>query len=121
MNKDELYIKLLLETCLNFKKSKSLFICYEKSVNSGFVDKIILSAHKVGIRDIYLYDNNLYLKHDVLLKSNLEEIENNSLFNCECWNESEKNPDCIDALDSDYYICDGCFDEFKLDKEIDCE
>ena len=39
--------------------------------------------------------------------------------NCECWNESEKDPDCIDALDSDYYICDGCFDEFKLDKESD--
>jgi len=38
--------------------------------------------------------------------------------NCECWNESEKDPDCIDVFDSDYYLCDGCFDEFKLDKEI---
>ena len=41
------YISLLLERCLSFKKSKSLFISYDK-VNKEFVEKLRAQGITVG-------------------------------------------------------------------------
>lgn len=77
---DEKYIKLLLEKCLNFKKSKSLFISLEQSVNKEFGEKLVIYAHKLGINDIYIHDKNLIAKHELLKTIKIEDIENNSIF-----------------------------------------
>lgn len=80
------YIELLLKKCLNFKKSKSLFIEYNK-VNQSFVDKVINQAKKMGINDIGLdcVDNNI-LK-EKLLNTPLENIEKDPFFNKNLWND----------------------------------
>ena len=47
------YADLLINRCLNFKKSKSLFISYFDD-NQEFVNKIVQWANKIGVNDIYL-------------------------------------------------------------------
>lgn len=85
----EKYVKLLLEKCINFKLSKSLFINYD-IVNQDFVDSIILFAKSIGITDIYLDKQNKYKEHDLLKKMDLEQIENNPYFNDSVWDEYAK-------------------------------
>ena len=55
----EKYIKLLLEKCINFDNSKSLFINYD-IVNQDFIDSVVKYAKKIGVTDIYLDKNNAY-------------------------------------------------------------
>ena len=83
------YIELLLKNCLNFDKSKALFISFEKE-NRSFVDKVVTVARKMGIDDIYLEENDSYLKHDILKNISLEEIDNHYLFNKGIWDEYAK-------------------------------
>ena len=59
------YISLLLERCLSFKKSKSLFISYDK-VNKKFVEKLINYAKKMGINDIVFDEEDIFLTHQKL-------------------------------------------------------
>ena len=82
----EKYIKLLLERCINFKLSKSLFISYD-IVNQEFVDEVIEYAKKIGVNDIYLDKHNIYDEHNLLNKVSLEEIENHPSFNDKVWDE----------------------------------
>lgn len=68
------YISLLLERCLSFKKSKSLFISYDK-VNKEFVEKLINYAKKMGINDISFDEEDIFLTHQKLSTETIEEIE----------------------------------------------
>ena len=47
------YIELLLKRCVNFDRSKSLFISYDK-INKDFVNDVVNKAKSMGITDIYL-------------------------------------------------------------------
>ncbi len=80
------YIELLLKECLNFKKSKSLFIEYNK-INQRFVDKVIAEAQKMGINDIAIdcIDNDI-LK-EKLLNTATEDMHSDPFFNKNLWND----------------------------------
>jgi aminopeptidase len=82
---EDKYIELLLKRCLVFKENKALFINYEKAANQEFVENIVLKAHQMGIKDIYLNDEASFIKHDLLTKINLEDITNYSIFNNFKW------------------------------------
>lgn len=97
----EKYIKLLLEKCINFDKSKSLFINYD-IVNQDFVDSVVEYAKKIGVNDIYLDKHNLYEEHDILNKISLEEIEKDSYFNDSIW-------DTYAQKDASFLILKGSF------------
>ena len=81
---EDKYIKLLLEKCLNFDKSKSLFISYDV-VNKDFVEKVIDYAKKMGVTDIGIDEEDINVTHDILSKSSLGEIEKNPYFNKSKW------------------------------------
>ena len=85
----EKYIKLLLEKCINFDKSKSLFINYD-IINQDFVDSLVEYAKHIGVEDIYLDKHNLYEEHDLLNKINLEDIKKASNFIDSIWDEYAK-------------------------------
>lgn len=83
---EEKYIKLLLEKCVNFDKSKSLLIYYDV-INQKFVDRVVEYAKELGVTDIYLDEKDLYEEHEVLETLTLEEIENSLYFNDSIWDE----------------------------------
>ena len=87
MNKDDIYIKLLIDKCLNIKNNKSLFICYEKALNDEFVQKIVSYVQNKGINDIYLFDEASYKKHEIMKNKTIIEIETESIFNNSVWDE----------------------------------
>ena len=80
------YISLLLERCLSFKKSKSLFISYDK-VNKEFVEKLINHAKNMGINDISFDEEDIFLTHQKLSTETIEEIEKDPYFNKNKWDE----------------------------------
>lgn len=79
------YIELLLKRCLNFQKSNILFISYD--IETNLVYKIVNYAKKIGIQKIFLYNNSLQRKHDILKKISIEEIAHHPAFNKEIWDE----------------------------------
>lgn len=83
------YIDLLLKGCINFNRSKSLFISFDKGDKKScdFVDKLVLRAKDMDFNDIYLFDEALLQKHDVLKKITINEIDNHPLFNFHIWDE----------------------------------
>lgn len=83
-NIEDKYIELLLKRCLNFDKSKSLFINYDL-VNIEFVNKVVEFAKKMGINDIYLDEEDINKEHEILSKIDLDEIENHDYFNNSIW------------------------------------
>lgn len=58
-NLEEKYIDLLLNRCINFNKSK----------------KLIKKAKEMGVTDISIDEDDIYLLHDKLASMTLEEIE----------------------------------------------
>lgn len=86
------YIDLLLNRCINFNSSKSLFISFEKSdiKSCDFVDKLVTKAQDMGVNDIYIYDENSILKHDILKQISIREIDNHPIFNRSIWDEYAK-------------------------------
>lgn len=89
---EEKYIDLLLNRCINFGNSESLFISFEKSDirSCNFVDKLVTKSKELGITDIYMYDENSVLKHDILKQITITEIDNNPMFNRSIWDEYAK-------------------------------
>lgn len=83
------YIDLLLKRCINFDRSKSLFISFDKGDKKScdFVDMLVISAKEMGVEDINLFDDAQLLKHDILKNITLEEIDNHPLFNSSVWDE----------------------------------
>ena len=82
------YVNLLIDRCLSFKKSNSLFINYY-SDNDAFVEKLVTSAKSRGIEDIYLDRNDKEERHQKLLQS-VEEINNDDYFDDAIWDEYAK-------------------------------
>ena len=81
------YIDLLLFRCINFNNSQSLFISYP-SFNRDFVLKLKNRASEAfGIKDIYLFEENFLLKHEILKRIPLDEIPTHPAFNYAIWDE----------------------------------
>ena len=95
------YISLLLERCLSFKKSKSLFISYDK-VNKKFVEKLINYAKKMGINDIVFDEEDIFLTHQKLSTETIEEIEKDPYFNKKKWDEYAKKDACFLMLETEF-------------------
>lgn len=95
------YISLLLERCLSFKKSKSLFISYDK-VNKEFVEKLINYAKKMGINDISFDEEDIFLTHQKLSTETIEEIEKDPYFNKKKWDEYAKKDACFLMLETEF-------------------
>lgn len=82
----EKYIELLLKRCINFDKSKSLFISFNPE-NIDFVKQIAFKANQMGVEDIYLSIEDPYITHDILKKIELKDIDNEPYFNWKKWDE----------------------------------
>jgi aminopeptidase len=104
MNKDKLdekYVKLLLERCLNFDKSSILFINYNQEIKP-FVTKIVDYAKKIGIKEIYLDEDNPILIHETLKNQTLTELETNPLFNKSIWDDYAQRNATFLMLETEY-------------------
>lgn len=83
---EEKYIDLLLKRCVNFNKSKSLLVGYDK-VNKDFVDKLAARAKDLGVTDIYLDEEDIIEKKSILMNIELDEIDTHPYFNKKVWDE----------------------------------
>ena len=81
---EDKYLDLILNRCINFHKSKSLFISYIKE-NKEIIDKLVNKAKKLGITDIYLEEIDLNKKHDLLKNLTIEEIKQHEYFQSDIW------------------------------------
>ena len=95
------YIELLLKRCLNFNKSKSLFISYD-IVNKKFVDKVIEKAKKMGIDDIGIDEEDINIIHKKLKEESLEEIEKDQYFNKKKWDDYAKKDASFLMLETEF-------------------
>lgn len=111
----EKYIDLLLKRCLNFDKSKSLFISYDK-INKDFVDKVIEKAQSMGITDIKTDEEDINITHDKLSKLTLEEIEQDPYFNKELWNEYARKDASFLMLETEFPNIMSDIDPDKISK-----
>lgn len=83
---EDKYIDLLLKRCINFDKSKILFINYN-IINQDFIDKIVVKAKDMGVEEIYLDGDNPYERREKLSHISIEDIENDPYFDKSMWNE----------------------------------
>ena len=83
---EDKYIDLLLKRCINFDKSKILFINYN-TINQDFIDKIVIKAKKMEIEEIYLDGDDSYERRDKLSHISIEDIETDPYFDKSIWNE----------------------------------
>ena len=96
---DNKYIKLLLERCLNFNKSKKLFINYTKEIKD-FILKIQDYCKDKNI-EVYLDEDNPEEIKETLEKLSLEEIKECPLFNKSIWDEYAKENASFLMLDTE--------------------
>ena len=94
------YADLLINRCLNFKKSKSLFISYFDD-NQEFVNKIVQWANKIGVNDIYLNVKNKE-KHKCKLLQSIEEINEDEYFDESTWDEYAKKNSAFLILSTEF-------------------
>lgn len=106
------YIDLLLKKCINFNNSKSLFISYQPE-NIDFINKIVNKAKEYGVIDIYLYNENVYKKHEILKKISVDEIDKHSFFNKKIWDEYALKGASFLILESEY---PGLMDDIAPEK-----
>ncbi len=106
------YINLLLKKCINFNNSKSLFVSYQ-SENIDFVNKLVKTAKEYGVNDIYLYDENIYKKHDILKEISVSEIEKHPFFDKKVWDEYALKGASFLIFESEY---PGLMDDISPDK-----
>lgn len=98
MTKEDYYIELILEKCLSFKNTKSLFISYNY-FNEGFVKKILAKLPQ-KVTDIYLDCKEPFYEHELLSKLSLKEIETCEYFNDDIYNKYAKKKACFLFLTS---------------------
>ena len=84
--KEDKYIELVLDKCLNFDKSNKLFIYYEKALNENFVNHLSDEANKRNII-VHLEDIASYKKHDILKNLSIDDLASEDLFNSSIWDE----------------------------------
>lgn len=109
---EEKYIDLLLKRCINFKKSSSLFISY-KMDNRDFVNKLVDKAYKMGVDDIYLEEENIYVKHDTLKNINVDDIDTHEYFNKGVWDKYALKNSSFLIFESEY---PGVMNDISPDK-----
>lgn len=97
----EKYIELLLRRCVNFEKSKSLFINYDK-VNQEFVDDVVKKARDMGVQDIYLDCDDINLTHEKLSNLSLDEIEKDPYFDKSVWDTYAKKDATFIMFDTEF-------------------
>lgn len=108
---EDKYIELILKRCLNFKKSNSLFISYDK-VNRNFVDKVVNYAKNMGITDIKLEENDIYTLRHKLDTMTLEEIGQDSYFDKSIWDVYAKRDASFLMLETEFPgVMDGVDEE----------
>ena len=100
-NNEKKYIKLLLERCLNFNKSKSLLISYDK-VNKSFVDHVVEYAKTLGVNDIYLDEDDINTTKEKLENLTLDEIEQDPYFDKTIWDEYAKKDASFLMLETEF-------------------
>lgn len=100
-NNEKKYIKLLLERCLNFNKSKSLLISYDK-VNKSFVDNVVEYAKTLGVNDIYLDEDDINTTKEKLENLTLDEIEQDPYFDKTIWDEYAKKDASFLMLETEF-------------------
>ena len=98
---EDKYIELLLKRCLNFEKSKSLFLNYDK-VNKRFADKVIAYAKSMGVLDIGIDCEDIYARHEKLKNIKLEDIEKDSYFDKSNWDLYAKKDASFLMLESEF-------------------
>lgn len=98
---EEKYIDLLLKRCVNFNKSKSLLIGYDK-VNKDFVEKLAARAKELGVTDIYFDEEDIIEKKKILMDIELEEIEHHPYFNKRMWDEYALKDSAFLFLDTEF-------------------
>lgn len=86
---EDKYLDLILNRCINFHKSKSLFISYIKE-NKSIINKLVNKAYEKGITDIYLDEEDSNYKHDLLKRLTIDEIKNHEYFQSNKWDEYAK-------------------------------
>lgn len=98
---EDKYIELLLKRCLNFDKSKSLFLSYDK-VNKSFADKVIAYAKNMGVLDIGIDCEDIYERHEKLKNIKLEDIEKDAYFDKSNWDLYAKKDASFLMLESEF-------------------
>lgn len=110
-NLEDKYIKLLLERCMSFEKSKYLFVSYDVA-QKDFIERLKKYAEeKLGLT-VYLQENDIYKKHDILKNIKLEDIKKEEYFTSKDWDEYAKKdaaflmiasefPKVMDDIDAD--------------------
>lgn len=83
---EEKYIDLLLKKCVKIDTTNSLFINYD-IINQNLIDKLVVMAKELGVKEIYLDKNDIYEEHNILKHITLSEIDNHPYFNRSIWNE----------------------------------
>ena len=96
----EKYIELLLKRCLRIDESSSLFINYN-AINKDFALKVEEYAKSLGVKDIYLDEDDSNYIHDVLINTKLEDIEKHEAFNSYMWDEYAKKNAAFLMLDAE--------------------
>ena len=89
MEKENYFIDLILEKCVSFKQSKSLFISYYV-YNESFVQKLLKKIDSKKVDDIYLECIDPFYEHELLNKLSLKEIEKSKYFDCSIYNDYAK-------------------------------
>lgn len=77
------YINLLLNRCLNFNKSKILFINYDV-INKDFVSLIEIKANQMGL-EVIKDEEDINIYRQKLLTLSLEEIDSDPYFDKSNW------------------------------------
>lgn len=95
------YIELLLKRCVNFNKSKSLLISYDK-VNKKFIEKLVTEATKLGVTDIYTDEEDYQLTYNKLKVETKEEILNDPYFDKSIWDEYAKKDASFLMFDTEF-------------------
>lgn len=98
--KDEKYIELLLEKCLDLKRGTPLFISYNKIIKN-FVNLLTEYAKNMGITDIYLDEIDSYYVHDLLKNTSKEKIKDLDYFNASIWDEYAKKDAAFLMIESE--------------------
>jgi len=106
------YIDLLLIRCLNLKKSKSLFISYDK-ICQDFVKKLILRAKELGYNDIYEDCNDIFYLKNKLINSTLEDLEKDPYFDKSIWDKYAEKKSNFLMLETEF---PGVMDEVDSKK-----
>lgn len=109
---EDKYIELLLKRCLNFNKSKILFLNYQME-NIEFIKKLEKKAYEMGIEEVFLRDEEIFKRHEVLQNINLLDIDNHPLFNNHIWDEYAARDASFLLLESEF---PGLMDDIDLAK-----